>query len=451
MIGETEMQHEMKIVYKQLDTLRAYENNPRNNENAVAAVAASLEKFGWKQPIVVDADGVIVAGHTRAKAAAKLGLQAVPCVIADDLTEDEIRAYRLADNKTAELAGWDFDKLDAELEDLAENGFDMEAFGFDDFDDQLDDTQQDDAEEKQTTNDLASDFVVPPFSVFDARQGYWNDRKKQWKQLICDKAQARSEAVAYKNLQDYDYAAKFETGVSILDPVLAEILIRYFMPNKAAGGNVVDCFAGDTVFGFVAARLGNKFTGIELRQEQVDFNQSRVDEYGLAAKYICDDGRNVLQHVGEGTQDLLVSCPPYFDLEVYSDMENDASNQSTFEEFYAILDEAFTAAAKTLKNDRFAAIVVGDIRNNKTGFYYDFIGSVIRTFEKAGMQLYNSAVLVTPVGTAAIRARQSMRGRKLVKTHQNILVFYKGDPKTIKDNFTDIAINEVLFDESENV
>ncbi|MBO5843063.1 MAG: hypothetical protein J6R46_08695 [Clostridia bacterium] len=303
----------------------------------------------------------------------------------------------------------------------------------------------------RATNQLTSDFVVPPFSVFDARQGYWNDRKKQWKAMICDKAQARSDAEAYKNMQEYEYMAKHETGVSILDPVLAEIIIRYFMPNKAKGGNVVDCFAGDTVFGFVAAHLGNKFTGIELRQEQAEFNQSRVDEFGLSAKYICDDGRNVLQHVGEGTQDLLVSCPPYFDLEVYSDLENDASNQATFEEFYAILDEAFTAAAKTLKNDRFAAIVVGDIRNNKTGFYYDFIGSIIRTFETAGMQLYNSAVLVTPVGTAAIRARQSMRGRKLVKTHQNVLVFYKGDPKNIKDNFTDIEIEEDFFDESENV
>ncbi len=134
------MKNEMKIVYKQLNELRAYENNPRNNDNAVAAVAASLEKFGWKQPIVIDAEGVIVCGHTRYKAAQRLGMQAAPCVIADDLTEDEIRAYRLADNKTAELAGWDFDKLDAELEELAAVDFDMTAFG-------LDDLVQDDPQE----------------------------------------------------------------------------------------------------------------------------------------------------------------------------------------------------------------------------------------------------------------------------------------------------------------
>ena len=148
------MQYEMKIVYKQLDDLREYENNPRNNENAVAAVAASIEKFGWKQPLVIDAAGVIVCGHTRYKAAQRLGQQAVPCVLADDLTEDEIRAYRLADNKTAELASWDFDKLDAELEKLAE--MDMAAFGFD--------TSEDEEDEPKERDDL-SDKVNAIYEV----------------------------------------------------------------------------------------------------------------------------------------------------------------------------------------------------------------------------------------------------------------------------------------------
>lgn len=118
----------MEIVNKKLDELREYENNPRNNDNAVAAVAASIKEFGFKVPIVIDAAGVIIAGHTRAKAAAQLGLATVPCIVADDLTEEQIRAFRLADNKTGELAGWDFDKLNAELEEL--QGMDMSAFGF---------------------------------------------------------------------------------------------------------------------------------------------------------------------------------------------------------------------------------------------------------------------------------------------------------------------------------
>ena len=118
----------MKIIDKKPDELKEYENNPRNKDNAVDAVAASIEEFGFKVPIVIDAAGVIIAGHTRLKAAKKLGLQTVPCIIADDLTEEQIRAFRLADNKTGELAGWDFEKLEAELAQLSE--MDMQEFGF---------------------------------------------------------------------------------------------------------------------------------------------------------------------------------------------------------------------------------------------------------------------------------------------------------------------------------
>lgn len=105
-----------------------YENNPRKNEGAVDAVAASIKEFGFKVPIVIDSENVVVAGHTRLKAAEKLGLESVPVVVADDLTEEQVKAYRLADNKTAELAGWDFEALDIELFDI--DKIDMEQFGF---------------------------------------------------------------------------------------------------------------------------------------------------------------------------------------------------------------------------------------------------------------------------------------------------------------------------------
>lgn len=112
--------------------LMPYENNPRNNDAAVDAVANSIKQFGFKVPIVIDKDNVIVAGHTRLKAAEKLGLDKVPCIIADDLTEEQIKAFRLADNKTAELAEWDFEKLESELQELADLDVEMAQFGFDD-------------------------------------------------------------------------------------------------------------------------------------------------------------------------------------------------------------------------------------------------------------------------------------------------------------------------------
>lgn len=119
----------MKIIEKKLEDIRPYDNNPRINDEAVPFVAESLKKFGWQQPIVIDRNGVIVCGHTRYKAALTLGMKTAPCKYADELTEEEITAYRLADNKTAELAEWDADKMEEELAKCSE--FDMSAFGFD--------------------------------------------------------------------------------------------------------------------------------------------------------------------------------------------------------------------------------------------------------------------------------------------------------------------------------
>ena len=122
----------MNITHKTLDELVPYENNPRNNDEAVDYVAESIKEFGFKVPIIIDKNNVIVAGHTRYKASKKLGINKVPCLVADDLTEEQIKAFRLADNKVAEIATWDFDKLDLELSTLE---MDMELFGFESYDD----------------------------------------------------------------------------------------------------------------------------------------------------------------------------------------------------------------------------------------------------------------------------------------------------------------------------
>ena len=136
----------MDIISKKIDELTPYERNPRKNEAAIDAVAASIKNFGFKVPIVIDQDGVIVAGHTRLAAAKKLGLEEVPCIIADDLSEEQIKAFRLADNKTAELAEWDPDLLEIELKDI--ESIDMAEFGFDepkDLDDNIEDLIEDEA------------------------------------------------------------------------------------------------------------------------------------------------------------------------------------------------------------------------------------------------------------------------------------------------------------------
>ena len=119
----------MNISEKNLKDIKPYEKNPRKNDNAVKYVANSIKEFGFQQPIVIDKNGVIVAGHTRYKASKKLGLEKVPCIIADDLTDEQIKAYRLADNKVSEKSEWDFDLLSEELEGIFD--IDMSDFDFD--------------------------------------------------------------------------------------------------------------------------------------------------------------------------------------------------------------------------------------------------------------------------------------------------------------------------------
>ena len=118
----------MQITYRDINTIYPYENNPRINDAAIDAVAASIKEFGWKSPLVLDRHGVIIAGHTRYAAAQKLHMKELPCIVADDLDEEQAKALRLADNKTAELAEWDYEKLDKELEEIL--NIDMEDFGF---------------------------------------------------------------------------------------------------------------------------------------------------------------------------------------------------------------------------------------------------------------------------------------------------------------------------------
>lgn len=163
----------------------AYARNPRRNEAAIDKVASSLKEFGFRQPIVVDREGVIIVGHTRLLAAKKLGLKEVPVHMAD-MTPAAARAYRIADNKTNEFATWDDELLALEFEDLKLDGFDLGLTGFDD--EELNgllagskaNGEGNNPSVEAAKKTLAERFGVPPFSVLDARQGYWQERKRAW-------------------------------------------------------------------------------------------------------------------------------------------------------------------------------------------------------------------------------------------------------------------------------
>ena len=149
--------NKISIVYKKVDELVPYENNPRNNDGAVDAVANSIKEFGFKVPVVIDAENNVVAGHTRIKACKKLGIEEVPCIVADDLVEEQVKAFRLADNKVGELATWDLDKLNIELDELKGIGIDMSSYGFLETEDvNLDDffTEPEEPNEKEKETDI---------------------------------------------------------------------------------------------------------------------------------------------------------------------------------------------------------------------------------------------------------------------------------------------------------
>lgn len=424
--------------------LKQNPNNPRTiKDDKFKKLVKSIKDFPEMlevRPIVVDDDMIVLGGNMRLKACIEAGLKEVSIIKFKDLTEDKKKEFIVKDN--VGYGEWDFELLLQEWkkEDLINWGLDVKNYTM----------------KEECVTKLADRFIVPPFSILDTRQGDWTKRKKIWNQFLKEEGESRENTLANGLMADMN------NGVSLFDPVIAEVIFHWFCPEKS---NIIDPFAGDIRKGAVAGFLGHNFTGIELRKEQYEINKKQIDRLELQnnVKYINDDGCSILNHIDLETQDLLFSCPPYYDLEEYSKMKEDASNQETYEDFIKILDKAFTNGIKTLKKNRFAAVVVGDLRD-KNGYYYNFHEDIKFIFNKNGMLLYNELILIEAAGTAAIRANQSMGNRKVVKTHQNVLVFFnpeleekpnlesvyrkifvfhKGDVKDIQKNFNKIEYKNI--------
>ena len=328
------------------------------------------------------------------------------------------------------------------------------------------------------TKSLSDRYLVQPFSILNAREGGWQDRKREWLALgieselgrgvtaygvdnprnkLCGDASpggSPSPDVDYRHnergdgrgkpienltwvkgnrdLDELDdvsrkiLAAQPQSGTSIFDPFLCELMYRWFCPVT---GKILDPFAGGSVRGVVAAKLGRSYVGIDLRPEQIEANEAQraaIVPNGDLRWFVGDS-----RHCGTlapDRYDFVFSCPPYGDLEVYSDNPADLSTMahSAFVEAYnAIIVES----CKMLKPDRFACFVVGDFRDKK-GNYRNFVSDTIAAFRLAGLELYNEAILLTAVGSLPIRAaKQFETSRKLCKTHQNVLIFLKGDAR----------------------
>jgi len=266
---------------------------------------------------------------------------------------------------------------------------------------------------------VAERFGFPPFSVLDARAGEWQDRKRAWAAMGIKGEVGRAE-----NLGKYSITCSLEEkDTSIFDPVICECAYRWFSPSD---GQIVDPFAGGSVRGIVAGALGRKYWGCDLRREQIEANETQADEIGVDPRpsWVCGDSTETLADAPPA--DFVFSCPPYGDLEKYSDNPQDLSSME-WHTFVAAYKRIILRAVKCLKPNRFACFVVGDFRD-KRGFYRDFVSTTISGFRECGAELYNEGILVTSVGSASMRVtKQFDAGRKFAKTHQNVLVFCKGD------------------------
>ena len=345
---------------------------------------------------------------------------------------------------------------------------------------------------------LLSEFGGMPFSVFDARQGWWQTRKKAWLSLGIKSELGRGENLLkfsdtaldgnklsragdsayvpqtgvkrhahraipgggtgknsvwlFKTKEGYVSASKQKSGrltfgtskmpsalntlsgTSIFDPVLCELVYRWFVPQ---GGTILDPFAGGSVRGLIAAMLGYRYCGIDLSGEQVEANKTQaaalLSEDKPFPKWIQGDSTEVVSLSGGKRVDAIFTCPPYADLEVYSDHPKDISGMS-YADFAKTFSRIIENSCGLLKNNRFACVVIGDVRDKKTGFYRGLPALTTEIFEKAGLHLYNTAILLTSVGSLAMRTRRMFNAsRKLGTTHQYVLVYVKGDPlKAVK-------------------
>ena len=465
----------------EIGRLVPYVNNARTHSaEQINQLRVSLREFGFVNPILVDANLNVIAGHGRLAAAKAEGLEKVPCVFVEHLTPTQKKAYIIADNRLAENADWDNCLLKLELESLKEFDFDISLTGFEDYDFGLDDDEANFDWSEDKRGKLAEKFLFPPFSILDTRKGEWQERKRFWISDIGIKSSETREnmktlgALSGSTPRYYQHKEKAERDIgrkltnkefeesylqnylpkdstiqsaadggmlSTFDPVLAELMYYWFCPPN---GKILDPFAGGNVRGIVAALTNHEYTGIDIRQEQIDANTSsaeKIIEGNVKPRWICGDSLNISELAGGDEYDMIFSCPPYFDLERYSDNPADLSNMQ-YENFLSCYQTIIKQCSIMLKDNRFAVFVVGDIRNQKTGMFRNFVSETIAAFAEAGLNLYNEIILITTAGSLPLRVSNNFKhNRKVGKCHQNVLVFYKGkDQRKIKKDFGEVKI-----------
>lgn len=446
--------------------LRPFPGNAKLHDDD--ALQESLRQHGLFRPIVVRQEtGEVLAGNGTYAAALALGWTHI-AVTPVSCTDEQATRIVLADNRTHDLGGYDDGLLAQLLRSLDHTPAGHTGTGYDEQAVATLYAQLEQLEPVPAGPNLADRFLVPPFSVLDARQGWWRERKRQWLLtgiqselgrandlvggggvLHDPTGEVRTRQGAYgaqaKQAPDGTLTYTVTSGAtSVFDPVLCEIAYRWWAPP---GGRVLDPYAGGSVRGIVAARLGLHYHGIDLRPEQVAANMTQADTLLAGAPgsacWQQGDAGQVLPQLDGGDYDLAFTCPPYYDLEAYSTDPADLSSLDTaaFELAYADHLQALHGA---LAPDAYAVLVVGSARD-KQGNVRDLRALTVLAAQAAGFHLHQDAVLVTPVGSLPVRsAKQFQATRVLGRTHQDVLVLVKGDRKRAAARLGQVDVADAL-------
>ena len=282
---------------------------------------------------------------------------------------------------------------------------------------------------------MSATYGAPPLSVLDLKQGYFSERRRQWERLGIrgDAGRGNEHTAVYKNV-----TSGSESEISVFHPALTSMLYQWFTPM---GGHILDPFAGGSTRGIVAGMLGLKYTGVELRTEQVQENRKQAEQIihemsdmsvstlkETPPKWICGNSENLDNYAKGKKFDLIFTCPPYYDLEQYTqDDARDLSRCKTYGDFMSRYESIFRQAFGHLNENRFVVVMVGEARDKNTGWFYNFVGDTISCFQRLGLHYYNEIIVLTPIGSAPMRAKKGFENyRKVQKVHQNVLVFWKG-------------------------
>jgi len=429
--------------------LSEHPENPRQGHDET--VGESIAQNGFYGAILVQrSTNRIIAGNTRYRQALAAGASFAPGFVCD-VDDDQARRILLVDNRSSDMATMNDSSLTALLASIADSERGFYGTGFDEasysaliesatngYDINGNDSFEDNYGEFSGVK-LADRFLAPPFSVLDGRAGYWRNRKRYWIEEVGITSETGREA----NLLNASAAmlrSKNWKGTSVFDPVLSELMYRWLAPE---GGHIIDPFCGGSVRGLVASACGHTYEGYDLRSEQIEANEANAEAIGIPKdEWPQWKVGNSNAAVYEKPGDMLLTCPPYWSLEKYSDSPEDISSPDTIEEFREGYGACLAPATAALADDAFAVVVIASMRHK--GGLYDLGGITIELMEEQGLTFFNDAILLTPLASAALRGARLFAGRKMVPVHQRVLMFVKGDPQKAIEK---LPVVEIMRDE----